>query len=94
MKMPTARVARSPSPSAIRPQNGLVSRRMKAKADTTIAIWKLVTSNDLANTGRTGTTTPKPTATQKAMMPRTMTSRGTDVRRRTQPLIASLTGAP
>ena len=66
----------------IRPQNGLMARRIAAKADTTAEAAKLLTPKCLANTGNTGTRTPKPTATENATIVSTSTSRGIEVRLR------------
>ncbi|GAA1427567.1 hypothetical protein GCM10009616_05050 [Microlunatus lacustris] len=76
MKMPTAITSRSPNWSISRPQKGLIASRRAAKADTTAPTAKLSTPKLRANTGSTGTRTPKPTATQKAIRPSTYTSRG------------------
>ncbi|GAA1370514.1 hypothetical protein GCM10009638_00080 [Luteococcus sanguinis] len=49
---------------------------MKANAEITAPTIRLSTSKERAKIGSTGTSTPKPTATQKAITPSTMTSRG------------------
>ena len=76
MKMPMAMTMRSPTALIIRPQNGLEASRISAKAEITAPTSKLPTPKLRAKTGSTGTRTPKPTATQKAIRPRTYTSRG------------------
>ena len=54
-----------------RPQNGLDTSRIRANAEMTAPTWRLFTPKLRANTGSTGTRTPKPTATQKATSPST-----------------------
>ena len=69
MKMPVAMITRSLQRSIIRPHSGLDTRRIRAKAEMTAPTSKLPTPKLRANTGSTGTSTPKPTATQNAMRP-------------------------
>ena len=69
--MPTASTTRSPKIPISRPQKGLQASRIRANAETTAPTSKLPTPKLRAKTGRTGTRTPKPTATQKAIRPRT-----------------------
>src|SRR5918994_118620 len=76
MKMPSARITRSPARLIMRPQNGAVIRRIRAKTETTAPTAKLSTPKLRAKTGSTGISTPKPTATQNAISPSTKTSRG------------------
>src|SRR5215212_7132671 len=81
MKMPSAKITRSPARLIMRPQNGAVTRRIRAKTETTAPTAKLSTPKLRAKTGSTGISTPKPTATQNAISPSTMTSRGIRVER-------------
>ena len=75
MKMPTARVRRPPILSRIQPQKGLVASLVAANIETTMPTRKSVAPKDAAKVGSTGTSTPKPTATKKAIRPSTSTSR-------------------
>jgi hypothetical protein len=71
MPMPTARIVRSPAQSISLPQTGLATKRIRANAETTAPISRLPTPKLFTYTGRTGTTTPKPTITKNAMTPST-----------------------
>ena len=84
MKMPVAITTRSLHRSISRPHSGLDTSRINANAEITAPTWRLPTPKLRANTGSTGTSTPKPTATQKAIRPSTYTSRGSELRARTQ----------
>ena len=66
----------------MRPQNGLDTSLIRANTETTAPTSRWLTSKLRAKTGSTGTSTPKPTATQNAIRPSTMTSRGRVLRRR------------
>ena len=84
MKMPVARIVRSPAQAISRPQSGLATSRIRANIEMTAPTATLPTPKVRAKTGNTGTRTPNPTATQKAITPRTRTSRGRVVRQRSQ----------
>ena len=81
MKMPSAKITRSPARLIMRPQNGAVTRRIRANTETTAPTARLSTPKLRAKTCNTGINTPKPTATQNAISPSTMTSRGIRVER-------------
>ncbi len=76
--MPIPITSRSPNVAINRPQNGLATSLIRANAEITAPTWRLLTPKLRAKTGRTGTRTPKPTATQNAISPSTYTSRGRD----------------
>ncbi|GAA1398822.1 hypothetical protein GCM10009599_30230 [Luteococcus peritonei] len=76
MNMPTPSTVCSPKRRISGLQPGLVTSRIKAKALITMPTIRLLTWKLRANTGSTGTITPKPTETQKAIVASTYTSRG------------------
>ena len=71
MKIPVAMMIRSLRILISQPQKGLEIKRIRANAEMTAPTSAFPTPKLRANTGSTGTKTPKPTATQNATRPST-----------------------
>ena len=76
MKIPMPRITRSPTRSTSQPAGGEDTNRVSAKIEMTALAANAETPKSLANSGMTGKTMPKPTATAKATAVSTATSRG------------------